>query len=368
MDADGITASNWIPVGDQVLLMASIFLAYLAGVIPLQKSSSTSQKKLANEDAFPKSTSSSGSAGTKCDQDNLKHAWDVVRGKLLDSLDTIEDGSDFKNGVLDEQQHAKRPLSLYAVSEGSKIRLLWASLQQLEEEVKNNFGTSDIGNMDDWLIAFSRIIQKSSKPELVSLITEKLDGDDTVLQNIRKSGKENLYAELLYFLRFGSLRKGCCYDQSLFTLYGDSILEDLVISLADGIASTYLELISVDGNLSDEVNNLGLAICNLSTRALQKLRNEVALNQWLYQNLEAIVSMYEDCFDLYTLKSQLIEKKSSDCGETYSWWKKLTLRKYESMSPSLHNVVISHFSMSVKRTKVTHQGKNLDWVIILAQL
>jgi hypothetical protein len=33
-----------------------------------------------------------------------------------------------------------------------------------------------------------------------------LKGDDIVLQNIRKSGKEDLYAELLYFLRFGSLR------------------------------------------------------------------------------------------------------------------------------------------------------------------
>ncbi|XP_022771427.1 uncharacterized protein LOC111314387 isoform X2 [Durio zibethinus] len=321
VDSDGITASDWIPIGDQLLLMASIFLTYLAGVIPVQKSSFTFQKNIADDDAFPQSSTSSGSARTNSDQDNLKHIWDVVRGKLLDSLDAIEHGSDFKDGVLDEQQRAKQPLSLYAISEGPKIRLLLASLQHLEEE------------------------------ELVTLITEKLNGDDTVLQNIRKSGKENLYAELLYFLRFDSLRKGCCYDQSLFTLYGDSILEDLVITLADGIASTYLELISVDGNLSDEVNSLGLTICNLSTRALQRLRNEVALNQWLYQNLEAIVSMYEDRFDLCTLKSQLIGEKGSDYAETYSWWKKLTLRKYESVSPSFNYVVISHFSMSVKRTK-----------------
>ena len=63
----------------------------------------------------------------------------------------------------------------------------------------------------------------------------------------------------------------------MFTLNGDSILEDLLITLADGIANTYLELISVDGNLSDEVNSLGLALCNLSTCALQRLRNEVWL-------------------------------------------------------------------------------------------
>lgn len=41
---------------------------------------------------------------------------------------------------------------------------------------------------------------------LISLIIEKLKGDDTVLQNIIKSGKEYLYAELLYILQFGSLR------------------------------------------------------------------------------------------------------------------------------------------------------------------
>lgn len=72
-------------------------------------------------------------------------------------------------------------------------------------------------------------------------------------------------------------RKGCSYDHSVFTLYADSILEDLVISLADGIASIYLELISVDSNLSNEINSLGLGMCNLSTRALQKLRNEVQI-------------------------------------------------------------------------------------------
>ncbi|XVE92580.1 hypothetical protein REPUB_Repub01dG0110600 [Reevesia pubescens] len=76
-------------------------------------------------------------------------------------------------------------------------------------KVKNNVVASDTGNLDDWLIAFSRIIEKSSKPicfawlekelgleinnmELITLIAEKLNRDDTVLQNIRKSRKENL--------------------------------------------------------------------------------------------------------------------------------------------------------------------------------
>lgn len=74
---------------------------------------------------------------------------------------------------------------------------------------------------------------------------------------------------------FLSGRDGCCYDCSLFIQHGVDILEDLVITLADAIASLYLELISVDGNMSNEINSIGLMLCTLSTRELQKLRNEV---------------------------------------------------------------------------------------------
>lgn len=54
-------------------------------------------------------------------------------------------------------------------------------------------------------------------------------------------------------------------------------MEDLVISLADVIASIYLELMSVDGDMSTEVVSSSLALCSLSTRELQKLRNEVII-------------------------------------------------------------------------------------------
>lgn len=73
------------------------------------------------------------------------------------------------------------------------------------------------------------------------------------------------------------IREGCCYDKSLFFSNGISILEDLLINIADGMASIYLELISVDSNVSNEMNSLCLALCTLSTRALQRLRNEVHL-------------------------------------------------------------------------------------------
>uniref|UniRef100_A0A2P2KYU9 Uncharacterized protein n=1 Tax=Rhizophora mucronata TaxID=61149 RepID=A0A2P2KYU9_RHIMU len=41
------------------------------------------------------------------------------------------------------------------------------------------------------------------------------------------------------------------------------------------MASLYLELISVDSNLPSGMNSLGTVMCNFSTRALQRLRNEV---------------------------------------------------------------------------------------------
>ncbi|KAJ4728506.1 Phosphoglycolate phosphatase [Melia azedarach] len=372
MNPDGATASDWVPVGDQVLLMASIFLTYLAGVIPVQKSNVTSQNKILDKNVLPNSSTSPGSARKNDENGNLKCTWQAVREKLLDSLDAIERGSNSGNRVFEfEQQQAAHPLSLYAVSEGPKLGLLWASFNQLEKEVNNISVKADIVNIDDWLTAFSKIIRESCQPicmawlekelclvkgnldeALISLIIEKLKGDDSILQNIIRSGKVDLYAELVFFLRYGTLRKGCSYDHSMFTLYADSILEDLVISLADGIASIYLELISVDSNLSNEINSLGLGMCNLSTRALQKLRNEVALKQWLYQNVEAVVSMYEDRFDLCTFESQPVEEASKDHQtENYSWWKKLTQRKSEPVVSALHYIEIMNISISVKRTK-----------------
>ncbi|XP_059432345.1 uncharacterized protein LOC132165700 isoform X2 [Corylus avellana] len=381
VNTDGAAASDWIPIVDQVLLMTSIFLTYTAGVIPVQKSYLNCPNNIDNDDVVSESSNTSGSykghltfncsAMKNDDQVESKYALDVVKRKLLDSVNALEHGRKLGTRILEFEEHyAKKPLSLNAVAEGPRLHLLWASFRQVEEEVSKISQISEMAKMDNWSAIFPEIMQKCCQPicmawlekelhlkesdtnkALASLIFEKLKGDDTVLQNIRKSGKEDLYAEFLCFLSFGSLRDGCSYDNSIFILHGISILEDLVITLADGIASIFLELISVDGNLSNEMNRLGLALCTLSTRALQKLRNEVALNQWLFQNVEAIVSMYEDRFDLCTLKSQVIEVPRNSQTQNYSWWKRLTLQKSETVSSRMHQILISQFSMSVKRTK-----------------
>lgn len=202
-----------------------------------------------------------------------------------------------------------------------------------------------------WLEEELLLKNDQTNKECLAIVIDKLDGHGNVLMNIKKSGKEDLYAELIYVLRFGFIRKDGLYDNSLFMEYGVSILEDLVIMLADGIASMYLGLISVDSSMSNEMNNLDLSLCTMSTRALQKLRNEVALNQWLHQNMEAVVSMYEDRFDLCTIQCQLVEVSSKNKDQTINWWKKLSVISSRPVSRQLNVVVIDQISVPVKRIK-----------------
>jgi len=68
------------------------------------------------------------------------------------------------------------------------------------------------------------------------------------------------------------------FDAKFLAEHGGKILEDLIISLTDVIASIYLELMSVDGDMSTEVVSSSLALCSLSTKELQKLRNEVVMD------------------------------------------------------------------------------------------
>ncbi|CAL5192025.1 unnamed protein product [Lathyrus oleraceus] len=367
VDFDGSTASSLVPVVNQVLLMGSILLAYMAGVVPINKSYTSDQKINSIKNVLRESSDISGSAMKQNDQVESKYVLDVVREKLLNSLKALENEAYAGDTTL---QYAKRPLSLNAVAAGPKLRLLWAAFLQIEEEVNNNSSISRSVGMDDLFKVFSEVIQRSchsicatwlekeyflvkgnTDKEFLSLILEKVKGDNAISQNITRSGKKDLYSELLWYLTFGLLRDDCCYDSSIFATHGISILEDLVITLADGVASVYLEFISVDSKVSSKTNSWDMSFCAMSTRELQKLRNEVALNQWLHHNMDTVVSMYEDRFDLCTLEKQPINLPDSSQTEKQSWWRNLTQQPSKTMSHELHWIVISHFSMPVKRTK-----------------
>ncbi|XP_026457635.1 uncharacterized protein LOC113358316 isoform X4 [Papaver somniferum] len=366
-----ITPFSGVFIVDQVLLTATIILAYMAGVVvPSKNGYFTFRKNVSDCDVVPDSTSF-GSTAKSDRQVNVEYAWDAVKKKLIGALDAAQYDGNLDSRIAERNnQNAKHPLSLYALGEAPRLRLLFITLQQLEKEVNCiSGGCGDIGR-DDRLAEVSRIIQKSTpvifdtwlehelslenrkhNKDIFPTMYKKLEGDESILRNIENSGKEDLYAEFLFFLRYGSLGVGCRYDVNLFVLFGVDILEDLVINLADGITSNYLELISVDSNMSKDMNRLGLILCSMCTRELQKLRNEVALNKWMHQNMDSIILMYEDRFDLSTFSVRLPEDSDSSEAKNLHWWQKLPLKKPARPISMLHYVVISQLSMAVKRTE-----------------
>lgn len=371
IDFETAAASDWVPVVDQVLLTASVFLTYMAGVIPSGRPYINSQKNKSSDMLLPESSIFFGSTTEKQDQMGCEYTWNIVKRKIADSLMAIENGDIMENhSVENEPDRAMRPLSLYAVANAPRLRLLLSSIERLEKEVNEIPDASEVIDRDEWLGSFSTILKKAcqsafiswmdkefctenSKPDkgLLSSMSEKLKGDDIILGNIRKSGKIDLYADLMGFLRYGFFRDCSYYDQNVYNLHGVAILEDLIITLADAIASMYMELMSVDSNISEKISNAGLSLCTLSTRALQKLRNEVAMCQWIHQNFGEIVLMYEDRFDLRVLKMEPYHETGQKHEENLSWWRKITLMKSVSTQPSLSCAVIRHFSLSLKRTR-----------------
>ncbi|KAL4356180.1 hypothetical protein AHAS_Ahas09G0060900 [Arachis hypogaea] len=364
VDLDGVAVSNLVPVVDQVLLLASIFLTYTAGIVNFGKPSTSYEKVTSDKKVLSGSSDNYGSVVKENYKLESKYTFNAVRGKLLNSLNALEQKTYSGDIIL---HSTKQSLSLKAISGAPKLRLLWGAFQKVEEEVKNISSTRSVAMEDNF---FSEFIQRSCHSicdswledeysllkgnfdkELSSVIHEKVKQDNSIVQSITRSGKIDLYLELLQYLSFGSLREDCCYDSCIFGLHGISILEDLVIAIADGVASVYLEFISVDSDVSSKTNSLDMSLCALSTRELQKLRNEVALNQWLYHNMDTVVSMYEDRFDLCTLGSQRIDLPNISQTETQSWWRRLSQLNSKTVSPELQCLVINHFSMPVKRTK-----------------
>jgi len=60
VDFDGATTSKLVPVVDQMLLMGSIFLTYMAGVIPVERSHASYRKTNSDKNVFPESSDISG--------------------------------------------------------------------------------------------------------------------------------------------------------------------------------------------------------------------------------------------------------------------------------------------------------------------
>ncbi|TVU29943.1 hypothetical protein EJB05_21539 [Eragrostis curvula] len=311
IDSESIVSPNLVLVLDEALLSISIVFAYLAGVVPSGQTFPRARNQSAKQHPTPPSSSDAGrdkkSLHEKNTGFNPSDAWSDVRN--------ISESSELADGT--------RWLQVSTMLIDGLIQPAFMKWIEEEEALEN-------GKINE---------------KLLKMISSKIKEEDRVLKNFNRIGKSELYLDLLFFLRFGSARPDSYFDAKFLAEHGARILEDLVISLADVIAGIYLELVSVDGDMSTEVVRSSLALCSLSTRELQKLRNEVAINLWLHQYFESIVAMYEDRFELYVLSRKRCEKPA----EKTNWWR-LALGKPD-VPIDVNYVNISPFSLPARRTK-----------------
>lgn len=300
---------------------------------------------------------------------NPNDTWNEVRAKLSEALEANgqDAGSDSRDEGL-KNDRKNYPLSMLAIHGGPRLRLLLITFQLLEMEARNVSGSFELLDGIRWsevsvmlidsLIepAFMKWIEEEQALEngkidekLMMVISRKIKEDNGILKRFNRLGKVELYLDLLFFVRFGSARSDSYFDTKFLAENGARILEDLVIFLADVIVSIYLEIMSVDGDMPTEVVGSSLALCSLSTRELQKQRNEVAINGWLHQYFESVVSMYEDRFELYVLRRRSC-KNTADNPPDKTNWLTIAFRK-PSTSTHLDYVCISPFSLPVRRTK-----------------
>ncbi|KAK3154198.1 hypothetical protein QOZ80_2BG0187530 [Eleusine coracana subsp. coracana] len=371
MGSESLISPNLILISDEALLSISIVFAYLAGVVPSEQTFPLAKNQRPNQNPTTPSSHDSG-RDTRCLPErntglNPNDTWNEVRAKLSEALQANDASLNSREDEL-KSDRKNYPLSMLAIHGGPRLRLLLITFQLLETEVRNVSESSEVADEARWLQLSTALIDGLIQPafmkwiedeealenskineKLMNMISIKITKESRILKRFNRIGKSELYLDLLYFLRFGYARSGSNFDAKFLAEHGVKILEDLVISLGDVIASIYLELMSVDSNMSTEVVRSSLALCSLSTRELQKLRNEVAVNWWLHQYFESVVSMYEDRFELYVLSRKKCENPADNQAEKTNWWK-LAFGKPDA--PILVNYVnISPFSLPARRTK-----------------
>ncbi|PUZ75834.1 hypothetical protein GQ55_1G240400 [Panicum hallii var. hallii] len=373
MDSESMVSLSSMLISDEALLTISMLFACLAGVVPSGRTSPRARNQDINQQITEPSPSDSGRDLKVLPERNAgfdpRQMWSEVRAKLSEALQAnVQDASlDSREDEL-RSERKNYPLSMLAIHGGPRLRLLLITFQLLEMEVRNISGSSELDDEIRWLQVSTTLIDGLIQPvfvkwieeeqalengqineKLMKMISSKVKEDDRIFKRFNRFGKSELYLDLLFFLRFGSARSDSYFDAKFLAEHGARILEDLVISLADVIASIYLELMSVDGDMSTEIVSSSLGLCSLSTRALQKLRNEVATNWWLNQYFNSVVSMYEDRFELYVLCRKKCEKPADNQAERTNWWK---LAFGNPSVPALLDYVnISPFSLPARRTK-----------------
>lgn len=115
--------------------------------------------------------------------------------------------------------------------------------------------------------------------------------------------KRQLYEEFVFWLRFKERRQGGRFKVPLWSRFASVILEDVVVAVAEAAFSALLDQWSSSDELLDGFELQSFLLKKLqSTRALERFRNEVALQRMLQQNFISVAAMYEDRYDLWAIE------------------------------------------------------------------
>lgn len=371
-DLGSVMALEWKPAVDELLMATTVALAYMAGIITPRSPNSRKKK---NETVYQDDSSTDNTLLSwlvkEESQSNVDDVWSTVQQKLTVALDAVEDDSSYGTAFLEgKNSEIRHMLSLQAISKGPRLRLLRTALDHLHKEIDKVLENGNSLEQDDWSRLLFDILNLSIGPiyarwleteqtlenfvsskEVFNTMPDSYQRNDLVLLSIKNSGKADLHADLLYFLCFRTRRIGsyCSYD--LLARHAIDILEDLVIALADGIATMYLELISVDNVTLSESGLTNLVQPSyVATRSLERFRNEVALNRWLQDNFSSVIAIYEDRFNLWTLQSVVVKKPVETENNNNGWLKKVNPKKmvHEEI---LKDLVICKRVLQTKRTK-----------------
>ncbi|KAH9305397.1 hypothetical protein KI387_009801, partial [Taxus chinensis] len=371
VDIGNVMTLEWTSAVDEVLLATTVVLAYMAGIVtPRSRISGIGQ----NDNTHLDNPSTDNTIFSRLDkeevQSNADDVWNIVQTKLKAAVNLIGKHDSYEATFMErENPGTNNMISLQAIEKGPRLRLLWTTLDHLHKEIGKVPLSSKILDRDEWIRLLLDILNTSIGPvyarwlqtehklkgsvlseEVVNMMPDNFKRNNLILLSIKNSGKEGLYADLLFITCFGSRRTGSCCSYDLLVKHAVHILEDLVIALADGIATLYLELISMDGSTSseDELTNL-VKLSYTSTRALERFRNEVALNRWLQDNFFSVVAIYEDRFNLWTFESVPIKTPLATKSYKHEWWKKMNYKKMVKEEP-LEDVTITPVLLPVKRT------------------
>lgn len=368
VDIGNVATLEWTSAVDEILLATTVALAYIAGIFTPRSSTFGRKNDVAQLDNATKA--SFISLDKKDRKSDVDEVWCTVQQKLTEALDLIENDDSFGTSVLErENPGISNILSLKAIDKAPRLRLLLTTLDHLHKEIDQVPLNCRNLDGDQWITFLINILNGSIGPvytrwlqgeqtqndsvlpkERISMMPDTIQRNNLILLSIKNSGKEDLYAEYLFILCFGLRRSGSSYSFDLLVKHAVHILEDLVIAVADGIATLCLEFVSMHRSTSndDDLTNL-IKTSYMSTRALERFRNEVALNRWLQENFFSVVAIYEDRFNLWVLRSNSLEK--SAVKKSHKHKRRNMNHKKMIKEEQLKDIVISPVLLPVRRTK-----------------